>query len=168
MNVEYINPFVLAAAEVFSTMLGCEIKRGTLSLAVGNQPTLDISGVIGLSGKASGTVVLSFSRDVSVSATERMLGQSFDSINGDVIDAVGELTNMIAGRAKSSMQHLAMTLSLPTVVTGKNHVISFGSALQTILIPYSCEWGNFTLQVGLVEQEAAESAALLPESAALA
>ena len=53
-------------------------------------------------------------------------------IDGDVIDAVGELTNMVAGRAKAALEHLAMSLALPTVITGKNHVISFGSATQTL------------------------------------
>src|SRR5690606_7264505 len=135
-------PFILSAVEVFSTMLQCNLTRGKLSVSTGNQPTLDISGVIGLSGKASGTVVLSLSRKVAMAATEQMLSQKCDTINGDVIDAVGELTNMVAGRAKSGLAHLAMTLALPTVVTGKNHVISFGSATQTIRIPYTSEWGE--------------------------
>jgi chemotaxis protein CheX len=160
VKVEYINPFISAAVEVFSTMLKCQIKRGKLSLSTGNQPTLDISGVVGLSGRASGTVVLSFSRDVATQATEVLLTQKCSTITSDVIDAVGELTNMIAGRAKSGLEHLAMTLALPTVVTGKNHIISFGSATRTIRIPFSCEWGEFTLEVGLVdEHEVAHAAA---------
>ena len=157
MKAEYINPFIASAAEVFSTMLQCEITRGTLSLSTGHQPTLDISGVVGLSGKASGTVVLSFSREVAVQATEKLLGQKYSAINNDVIDAVGELTNMIAGRAKAGLEHLAMSLALPTVVTGKNHIISFGSATQTIRIPFACQWGDFILEVGLVENDYGDS-----------
>jgi chemotaxis protein CheX len=159
VKAEYINPFISSAVEVFSTMLDCEITRGKLSLSTGHQPTLDISGVVGLSGKASGTVVLSFSREVAVQSTEKLLGQKYNAINSDVIDAVGELTNMIAGRAKAGLEHLAMTLALPTVVTGKNHIISFGSAAQTIRIPFVCGWGDFILEVGLVEHELGESGA---------
>jgi hypothetical protein len=40
------------------------------------------------------------------------------------------------------------------VVTGKNHVISFGSATRTIRIPYTREWGDLYLEVGLVEKDA--------------
>ena len=152
MKAEYINPFVTAAAEVFSTMLQCELTRGKLAIGNGAQPTMDISGVIGLSGRATGTVVLSLDRAVALSATEILLSQKCTSIDGDVIDAVGELTNMVAGRAKAGLEHLAMSLALPTVITGKNHVISFGSATQTLAIPFTCEWGGLVLEVGLVEE----------------
>lgn len=151
MKAEYINPFISAAVDVFATMMQCDLTRGKLIIGNGAQPTMDISGIIGLSGRASGTVVLSVDRAVAISATEVLLGQRFTSINGDVIDAVGELTNMVAGRAKARLEHLAMTLALPTVITGKNHVISFGSATQTLAIPFTCEWGGVILEVGLVE-----------------
>src|SRR5687768_3607686 len=108
MKAEYINPFVISAVEVFSTMLDCELTRGKLSLTADFQPAHDVSGIIGLSGKASGTVVVSVDRNVAISATERMLGQRPLTIDTDVIDAVGELTNMIAGRAKAGLEHLHM------------------------------------------------------------
>ena len=62
------------------------------------QPAHDVSGVIGLSGKASGTVVVSVDREVAMCVTEKMLGDRPDTLNADVMDAIGEITNMIAGR----------------------------------------------------------------------
>lgn len=167
MKVEYINPFVFAAVDVFSTMLKCDLTRGKVTIGRGAQPAKDISGIIGLTGRASGTVVLSLDRAVALSATEILLSQSCTSINADVIDAVGELTNMIAGRAKAGLEHLAMSVALPTVITGKNHIISFGSATQTLSIPFTCEWGGVVLEVGLVEESQAEASAL-EASAAIA
>lgn len=152
MKAEYINPFVSAAVEVFSTMLNCELARGPLSLNSSFQPAHEISGIIGLSGRASGTVVVSVDREVAISATEQMLGCRPTSIDADVIDAIGEVTNMIAGKAKAGLEHLAMNLALPTVVTGKNQVIRFGSNAQTIRIPYVCRWGELSVEVGLHEE----------------
>ena len=151
MKADHINPFLASTLEVFSTMLGSTLSRGEPSLSVNFQPQHEVSGIIGLSGKASGTVVISLDRGMAIAVTERMLGECPASINGDVIDAVGEIVNMIAGRAKSDLQELEMTLSLPTVITGKNHVIQFGSSARTICIPYACEWGQLSLEVGLVE-----------------
>ena len=71
MKAEYINPFVNAAVEVFSTMLKCELVRGPLSLNANFQPAHEVSGIIGLSGRASGTVVVSVDRNVAISATKR-------------------------------------------------------------------------------------------------
>jgi chemotaxis protein CheX len=136
---------------VFSTMLKCDLVRGPLSLNANFQPAHEVSGIIGLSGRASGTVVVSVDREVAISATEKFLGVRPDTIDSDVIDAIGEITNMIAGRAKAGLEALAMSLALPTVITGKNHTIRFGSNAQTICIPYTSPWGELSVEVGLVE-----------------
>ena len=153
MKAEYINPFITSSVDVFSTMFKVELTRGEPSIRQNFQPAHEISGVIGLTGKASGTVVVSVDSNVAISVTEAMLGQRPDTINADVVDAVGEVTNMIAGRAKAGLEHLSMSLALPTVITGRNHVINFGSAAQTICVPYSCPWGHLTVEVGLVDPE---------------
>lgn len=152
MKAEHINPFVSAAADVFATMLDCKLTRGKISLNANFQPEHDVSGVIGLSGGAVGTVVVSLSRNVAVTATEVLLGTRPETIDADVIDAVGELANMIAGRAKAELEPLALSLALPTVITGTEHTVSFGSAAQAICIPFSCAWGDLSVEVGLAEQ----------------
>lgn len=157
MNVEYINPFVVSAVEVFSTMLKCQLSRGELSLNNNFHPEHEVSGVIGLSGNVFGTVIVSLDRQVALAATGALCGETPDTIDSLVIDAVGELTNMIAGRAKSMLAQLDMKLALPTVITGKNHMISFGSSAQTICIPYTCEWGELSIEVGLMENSAGEA-----------
>ena len=73
MNVEYINPFLKSTVSVFNTMLNCKLERGTPYLKNGTQPQHEVSGVIGLSGKALGTVVLGLSREAAISATEALL-----------------------------------------------------------------------------------------------
>jgi len=149
---EYINPFIASTLEVFSTMLHCELRRGELSLNDHFQPEHDVSGIIGLTGRASGTVVVSLENAVACHAANAMLGEMPDSVNADVIDAAGELTNMIAGKAKADLEQLDMCLAIPTVITGKNHLISFGSSAQTISIPYTCDWGRLSVEVGIVEK----------------
>ncbi len=151
MKAEFINPFVKATYDVFSTMLNCQLSRGELSLNSGFQPDYDVSGVIGLTGKASGSVVVSLEKGVALSATEALIGSTADTLNEDVVDAVGELTNMIAGSAKAALANLEMSISLPNVIAGKNHVISFGSTAQTICVPFTCTWGKLSVEVGLAD-----------------
>lgn len=153
MKAELINPFVGSTVSVFSTMLGCELKRGQLSLNDKFQHQYDISGIIGLSGPVSGTVVVSLDEKVALAATRVMLGDAPDTVNEEVVDAVGELTNMIAGSAKSQLAQFCMSLALPTVITGKNHVITFGSRVRPVCIPFESQWGPLTVEVGLLERE---------------
>ena len=151
MKVEYINPFLSSAISVFNTMLGTSLTRGEPFLKDGTQPNHEISGLIGLSGKAKGMVVLSMSREVALNAAGTMLGTQLKEINADVADAVGELTNMIAGAAKAQLDHLEMSVSLPTVITGKAHCIDFPKNTMPICIPFDCKWGSVAVEVGIVE-----------------
>jgi len=151
MKVEYINPFLTSTISAFSTMLGCELTRGTPYIKNGSQPEHEVSGIIGLSGKAQGTVVLGLSREAALSAAEVLLEERPPVINGDVTDAVGELANIIAGGAKAQLAHLSMSVSLPTVITGKCHCVEFPSKITPICIPFQSKWGMITVEVGLSE-----------------
>jgi chemotaxis protein CheX len=153
MKVEYINPFVSSVVNVFRTMLDTELTRGQLYVKNGFQPRHDISGIIGLSGKAKGTIVLSLERETAKLITEALLATELHStqITSDVIDAVGELANIIAGGAKAQLAEYEMSVSLPSVITGKGHCIEFPRGSKPICIPFGCEAGNIEIEVGLVE-----------------
>lgn len=154
VNAQYINPFLASAVNVFRTVLDCELKRGTLFLKGNVQPNHEISGVIGLSGKAAGTVVLSLGREVALKATEVMTGDAPPELNADVVDAIGELTNMIAGSAKSQLEQFEMSISLPSVIIGHNHSVAFPRNTVPIGIPFDCRWGSVCVDVGLCELKA--------------
>lgn len=151
MRAEYINPFIDSTVGVFRTMLGCDVSRTGLTVHDAFCPEYDITGIIGLSGKAHGDVVISFEESVALAATEAMVGTKHSTITDEVVDAVGELTNMIAGSAKTELSSLAMSLALPTVIVGKNHAIRFPSRVKPIALPFTSDWGNFNIEVGLIE-----------------
>jgi chemotaxis protein CheX len=155
MKVEHINPFIAATVSVFDKLLSCHLKRGEVYLKRSFQPEYQASGVIGLSGKATGAVALTLDRNVALRATEALLGERFDEINAEVADTIGELTNMIAGAAKAQLEQFEMSMSLPSVVLGKNHIIQFPSNAVPLCIPFESPWGDLCLQVSLVEQSQA-------------
>jgi chemotaxis protein CheX len=157
MNADYINPFITATTNVFSTMLMCDLERGLLATRNSFTPLYEVSGIIGLSGQAVGTVVVSLCKEVAMGATEAMLGERPRDINEDVVDAVGELANMIAGGAKRDLEDLAMSVSLPSVICGKNHSLTFPSNATPILIPFESPWGPLSIEVGLIESPAEAS-----------
>jgi chemotaxis protein CheX len=155
MKVEYINPFIASLNNAFQTMLGCAVHRGALSLKDGNSPKYEISGIIGLSGMAIGTVVLSLSEAVALKAASVMLMSETTRIDADVVDAVGELTNMVAGRAKGDLEEYQLSVSLPSVITGRDHNVRFPSNVTPICVPFDTAWGPLALEVGFAPIEAA-------------
>jgi chemotaxis protein CheX len=149
MEVRYINPFIASLSATFRTMLECEVKRGQLMIKENTAPKFEISGIIGLSGKAVGTVVLSFSKEVAIQAASHMLMCENTEINDDVLDAVGELTNMVAGGAKTELSEYELMVSLPNVITGGDHEVRFPSDVSPICVPFATKWGLVSLEVGL-------------------
>jgi len=150
MNVEFINPFLLATAAVFENMLSVEVRRQTPYVRKALEPQYAITGVIGLTGKATGTVAFSLPEEAALAITQRLLGERPAAINAQVTDAIGEVTNMIAGAAKARLAELELSLGLPTVVIGRDACIAFPSRAVPIAIPFDSDLGPLVVEVGIV------------------
>lgn len=135
-------------------MLGLEITPGEIQDRHSTIIRHEVSGIIGLSGALAGDVIVSFDEQVAIRATGVLLGQEPGELDNDVVDAVGELTNMIAGSAKGILESYNMRLALPTVILGKGHRVGFKSGVDPIAMPFESPWGTIHVEVGLVEVEA--------------
>ena len=148
LTADYINPVIASTRNVFETMLGCTPKRTGLMLKENMYPKYELSAVIGISGKAAGTIVLSLTRETALQVLDRMVGIQADDINTEVCDAVGELTNMIAGSAKAKMEQLELSISIPNIVSGNGHQVHYPSNVTPICIVFESEIGCFAIEVG--------------------
>lgn len=159
MRVEFINPFVSSTQDVFQTMLNSRVSRGSLSLNLAHVSIHEISGLIGISGVCRGMVVVSLGEETAKRAAEAMLGSRPHSLDADVLDAIGELTNMIAGGAKTRLEQYELAIGLPTVICGSGQRIVFPSGTAPIVIPFESDIGPLSVQVGFSEIPVAASPA---------
>jgi chemotaxis protein CheX len=112
-----------ASANVFTTMLGVEIRQGEVSVESGSpDPNDGVVSLIGLAGTWTGAGSITCSPALACRICSQLLMTDSPSVNEDVLDAVAELTNMIIGSVKTDLeQHLGpLGLSIPTVVFGRN------------------------------------------------
>jgi chemotaxis protein CheX len=112
----------------------------------------DISAIIGLTGEARGAVVISMKDELALKITGILTGKKYNVLYDEVVDAVGELINIIAGNVKQELEDsFRLVISLPTIVTGKGHSINWPEAqARVICIPFSIsEQESFTLSVAL-------------------
>ena len=111
----------------------------------------DVSGVIGLTGSAKGSLALSFSSSCIFAILSNMLGETYTEMNDEILDAVGELTNMISGDARKRLEGegLIISAAIPTIISGKNHIIKHIVSGPSIIIPFSTDHGPFVLDVCL-------------------
>lgn len=131
-------------------MMDVDVKPGVPGLKKNEEPTYDVSGIIGLSGEAQGAIVLSFPKLVALKAVSKLIGMEIKVVGAEITDGIGELANIIAGYAKQGLVTYNLTISLPNVVIGRNHEVSAPSGVQTIVVPFSCELGEFAMEVSLL------------------
>lgn len=148
--LDYTAPFITSLTKIFATMFGCEIVSATAQQKSNMHKTRDVTGIIGLSGKADGNIVVSLDREVALSLTEAMLGQRPESVDENVIDAVGETVNIVVGQAKAQLDRLSLNLGIPTVVTGKGQAIRFTGQTDPIWFVFQSSWGMIDMCVGLM------------------
>jgi chemotaxis protein CheX len=134
---------------VFSTMCGWALEAGTPQIVPESHARHDISGIIAISGAVNATVVVSFEKEIAFSAAELFLGSRPEKINADVVDTVGELTNMIGGGAKERLKLDGLNLGLPTVVAGAGHYVAFESGVVIRHLPMTSEKGPLCIEFGL-------------------
>lgn len=156
MKAEFINPFLHATKNVLETM--CQTKV-TAQKAVLKDNCLthgEVTGIIGMVSKEiSGCMILSFSRSCILHVVANMLMEEpKEKVDEEIVDAVGELTNMICGGAKAQLAKMdyKFDLATPTMVVGKDVEISYFSDAPTIVIPFTTDHGDFVIEANLGEK----------------
>lgn len=151
MDVRYINPFIAAVQHVFKTMLKTAILVSKPTIRDKNTPDADVSAVIAFSGTATGYVALCFSKQTAVRVARKFTGARLMTQDPTALsDALGELANMVAGQARSTLPESGIEVSLPQVVFGQQHRGSQSSVSPVLVLPCDSPLGRFSVQVTMV------------------
>ncbi len=153
MDVAYVNPFIVSTIETFKKMLNTDIKPGKVALKNSIVHTYDVSGIIGLSGEAQGSICLSFPKVIALKVVSALLGMEIKIIGDEVADGVGELANIVAGNAKQHLTNYNLSISLPKVVIGKDHQVASQRGIPTIVVPFTSSLGEFAMEIALKTPE---------------
>ena len=136
--------------DIFGTMVGLE---DLLHLPIQIDPVTNftdcISSLVGLAGTYNGLVSLHMPSDLAIRATSCMLGMEVTEVGDDVNDAMGEIANMVAGSFKQHLSKggLDVQISTPSVIYGKEYVITLGSNPQQIAVRFATDDDWFMVAV---------------------
>lgn len=122
---EFIQPFAEVTKTVFKGLLHCDVVPEK-AYFIKKEAFLgwDISGIIALTGGTRGLVSLSMKFPTAAKIAGRLTEQLGNGVEAEMTDAIGELTNIISGNVKKELEdRFNITISLPTVVRGKAHLI---------------------------------------------
>lgn len=123
--------------DVFSTMLGLELTDGEPFIKEeAPAPSDGVLALIGLAGRWAGSGTFSCTAQTAMRLASQLLMQPYDAIDEEVLDAVGEITNMVLGNVKTAVEEELgpMGLSIPTVIYGRNFTTrSIGRSKWTVV-----------------------------------
>ncbi|CAG1023172.1 hypothetical protein DOJK_02141 [Patescibacteria group bacterium] len=152
---------------LFETMIMMDLKYNESSLVDDTQIKTDVIGLVSFTGKYHGVIALFCSKQFALKVASTMLMTELTGFTSEVKDAIGEVSNMIAGNVKTKLmaQYGDMHLSIPIVIAGEglsitavnNHPVVADTTLSCfskdpwLMTPFIS--GNEKFNIGLLLKE---------------
>lgn len=138
---EFIEMVRTATHEVFSTMLAMELTDNEAYVDEATPgPNEGVLGLVGLAGSWVGSGSFSCSPEAAQKIAGQMLMQECNAVDDEVLDVIGEVTNMILGNVKTALEEKLgpMGLSIPTVIYGRNFTTRSRARTEWTVVPFLC------------------------------
>ncbi len=101
-----------------------------------------VTGMIGVHGDVSGFITLNMAERVAVAAVSGLLQDRFDKLCHQVVDGVGEITNIISGGVKNGLAGTPWAfrhVTVPSVIVGHNYQIAYAKGLNYLAVSFEQE-----------------------------
>lgn len=150
MDVRYLNPVIAATDSVFQTMLAVKPEKQNVSVGTELVTNKEVNVIIGMIGDIKGSIVFSFSCEMALAVVEAMSGMEMQKIDKFVTSAMGELGNIISGKATTGLAELDLSCDIapPQIVTGKEINIS-SEAEKILMVTFKTKFGDFDVSFSI-------------------
>jgi chemotaxis protein CheX len=142
----------VATCDVFSTMLALDLEAAAPFANSRPLSQGDVTAMIGIAGDQRGFVAILCTSLQAREFTARLLGMERDEVTDSnaILDAVGELVNIVAGSLKTGyVSRGNLQISLPTVVTTPKSEIRVAGV--SVIVDFSGAAGTFRVEVMLAD-----------------
>ncbi|MGC3968383.1 MAG: chemotaxis protein CheX [Pirellulales bacterium] len=99
----------------------------------------NITGMIGVHGKVSGFVNVNLAERVAIKAVGGLLQENYQSVTAQVVDGVGEITNIIVGGIKSALANTSWAfphITVPSVIVGNGYRMTYAKGLDFLCVVF--------------------------------
>ena len=137
LNESDLRLFVDSVARYFAVTSRTAPQIAAAYLGTGELPTHDVNGIVNFSGRFTGQVIVSLP---AMAVRELLLMQKeTDLSESNLLDAVGEIANTLAGNARQTLGS-GLEISVPVTLRG-----SVGRSPKTRRHPYviSFKWNTY-------------------------
>jgi chemotaxis protein CheX len=120
---------------IWATLFEHAIERSDAAV-IGVEST--VSSIVHIDGAWQGAVILRCPQTLGAALTAEMLGSKSMPTFDDIGDALGELTNMVAGNLKALLP-APSSISLPAVVFGSDYELDVPNTTVVASVPFVCD-----------------------------
>jgi chemotaxis protein CheX len=152
MRADVAQPFLLAAKGVLEQELGGAVGRGQVTVERGDFEAGEVTAVVGVTGQLSGAILYRMSEATALAVVGQMMGQRFNELDALARSGVGELGNVIAGRAGVLLERTGVRAEIapPMLICGHGGLMS-SLDIPRLRVALDTRLGAIDLQIALRE-----------------
>ena len=141
-----LNPLIVNSliASVEACLQMCNLKVrvvGVTKIPI-QLPNAPVTGLIGSSGKCTGFISVSMPERVATLAVSGLLMEEHKTIDAQVVDGIGEMTNVIAGGLKTKLYNtpwMMNNITVPSVILGNHYNISYSKGIEYCSVTFEVD-----------------------------
>ena len=138
MIKDMVPDLITATHDVFETMVGQPLSSEPPIVGEALRPRSNVVACVGVAGSISSLVAIYSTIDTANVIAAGLLGMSPDEVNGEMVDAIGETLNMVAGALRTRITERGMPcdITVPTVTVGSDFYTSYVSNVERMMCPF--------------------------------
>lgn len=147
---QIVSPVIRGFTEVIKETAGLDVVRRESTTSHSPTVTLEVTVLVGVVGAVEGQVSYSLSKAFACRLASTMLGDEITEYDEMAESAIGELGNMITGRAAVVFQQEGLDCDLcpPSIIVSQKLEIS-ASQIETVMVPFRSDWGDIEVHIAL-------------------
>jgi chemotaxis protein CheX len=148
---------VKATVDVFNTMMNLRLRPGEVVVEKAQMRKAEVIGSIGVAGFLTGSISVFLPKSIAAKAVAAMMMMEVEELaDGDIVDAIGEITNMVGGGIKTELFQKAplFDISVPSVYMGEDLQRRTISDDLCFHAPFSLDGEEFSVEFLMVTKKA--------------
>jgi chemotaxis protein CheX len=150
MDATLVNPFIEGTLHILDTTAFVKVKPENPFLKKDRKSQGDITGLLEISGDLNGTAAISFSEKSILGVVSAMFGEEMTEINEEINDAVGEISNMVAGHVTTKIAEMdkKVKVKFKEIKSGQDVEIEHVEGGEHVLaLPFRTTKGKVVIEV---------------------
>ena len=113
-----------------------------------------LTAILSLTGELRGSICLCLPAPAALCWTRKVIDHDTDALDQVVVDAIGELGNIVVGGSKRRLSRFDLKMGLPSVVRAGKESLAFPTRTASLQLDYEFESCPFSVVIALGESAA--------------